>query len=99
MTNDYTPTTDVVRFRYVEYPYVAELEDELADGSEFDRWLAEHDRQVLYGYVKMPSQESLLEVLSSDEVQVRYGMTYDWFIDKEKATDAILTLLKKAPHD
>ena len=43
------------------------------------------------GYVKTPSREAILAVLSSDDVHVRYAL--DWVIDAEMAADAILALL------
>jgi hypothetical protein len=46
MSKNYTPTTDTVRHRYTEFPYVADIEDEPADPAEFDRWLAIHDAKV-----------------------------------------------------
>ena len=36
----YTPSTAEVRFRYTEYPYVAQIKDVPGDPDEFDRWLA-----------------------------------------------------------
>ena len=39
----FTPTTDIVRFRYSEFPYVSQIKDEPGDPAEFDRWLAKHD--------------------------------------------------------
>ena len=44
--SEFTPTTDEVRFRYAEFPYVSQIEDEPGDPAEFDRWLAEHDAGV-----------------------------------------------------
>jgi len=43
----FTPTTDDVRLRYTEYPYVAQIEDEPGDGAEFDRWISAHDAEVI----------------------------------------------------
>lgn len=44
---EYTPTTDEVRERYAAARYYLDNEDHLTEsGREFDRWLAEHDRQV-----------------------------------------------------
>lgn len=37
---EFTPTDEQVRLSYIEYPYVAEIKDEPADGAEFDRWLS-----------------------------------------------------------
>ena len=49
------------------------------------------DALVSDGYVKTPSREAILAVLSSDDVHVRYAL--DWVIDAEMAADAILALL------
>jgi len=65
--DDYTPTTDFVRGRYVEFPYAAGIEEEPADGREFDRWIA--------GYVKMPSLEALADAL--DAIPVGVGKLSD----------------------
>ena len=40
---EFTPTIDEVRFRYAEFPYVSQIEDEPGDPAEFDRWLSAHD--------------------------------------------------------
>ena len=44
---EYTPTKNEVRERYAAARYYLDNEDHLTEsGREFDRWLAEHDRQV-----------------------------------------------------
>lgn len=43
---DHTPTTAEVRFRYTEFPYVSQIEDEPGDPAEFNRWLAKHDAEL-----------------------------------------------------
>ena len=43
---EFTPTTDIVRSRYTEFPYVSQIKDEPGDPAEFDRWLAKHDAKV-----------------------------------------------------
>jgi hypothetical protein len=56
MTDDYTPTTAEVRAVYASGSFMLtgpgyyEVDDERG-AAEFDRWLAEHDRQVAHDAV------------------------------------------------
>lgn len=47
---EYTPTIEQVRYRYWSYgspvPEFLQGTAEYVAGADFDRWLAEHDRQV-----------------------------------------------------
>lgn len=43
--SDYTPTTDEVRYKYVEYD-MSHTDDCTECPAEFDRWLAAHDAET-----------------------------------------------------
>lgn len=46
MTTEYTPTTDEIRERWMEFDGGPDPDD----AAEFDRWLAEHDREARATY-------------------------------------------------
>jgi len=78
--NEYTPTTEEVREGYC-YMGIGPLddwrEDELLEkhGKEFDRWLAEHDRQV--------KAEAWAEGVKSE-------CDYNWLCDEAQAAGLIM---------
>jgi len=56
MSDDYTPTTGEVRAVYASASFVKTAFNKYDSNAErglaeFDRWLAEHDRQKFYGHL------------------------------------------------
>lgn len=110
-----TPSTDDVRecFAFRDSPTWSERVPERYE--LFDAWLAEHDQQVLYGYVKMPTREKLVAALvdeafdrdgaGSDAGETSWDDPYITFHEEGRALDlanlanAILTLLEETPDE
>jgi hypothetical protein len=69
MSDDYTPTTGEVRAVYASASFVKTAFNKYDSNAErglaeFDRWLAQHDRQKFYGYAKTPSVQKVAAAIS-----------------------------------
>lgn len=86
MTDQHTPTTEEIRRAYIGEP-AHPLDDRV--GAEFDRWLAEHDRQV----IRACAQALEVEDWWGDGNSSEYG---DGDNDgKQRCIDLIRTLAKR----
>jgi hypothetical protein len=101
LMSDHTPTTDDVR---QDWLYAWDKGDENSAGTaerlaKFDRWLAEHDRQVAdaliaEGWRKMPSRAQLAEAVGeAQEEFMREDLPEDGLTENVVIADAVLALV------
>jgi hypothetical protein len=103
MSDDYTrvstPSTEDVR-EYFAFGDFHGWSERVPERYElFDRWLAEHDRQVLYGYVKTPGLGAVAAAISTqcghkwEDIPPMSANAY------LRMAQAVLDLFEEAPHD